>query len=78
VLDDYFDRLARGMGMILNILDPDCFVLGGGMSNIPEIYERVPLLIPNYTFGKHATVPMYSAKWGDSSGVRGAAFLGDS
>ena len=78
VLDDYLDRLARGISMIVNILDPDCFVLGGGMSNIPEIYERVPLLIPNYTFGKQATVPMYPAKWGDSSGVRGAAFLGES
>ncbi len=78
VLDDYLDRLARGMAMIVNILDPHCFVLGGGMSNIPEIYERVPLLIPNYTFGKVAEVRMSPAKWGDSSGVRGAAFLGES
>lgn len=78
VLDDFFDRLARGMAMIVNILDPHCFVLGGGMSNIPEIYERVPMLIPNYTFGKVATVRMSPAKWGDSSGVRGAAFLGES
>lgn len=77
-LDDYFDRLARGMAMIVNILDPDGFVLGGGMSNIPEIYERVPKLILNYTFGKDVTVRMSPAKWGDSSGVRGAAFLGES
>ena len=73
--DDYLDRLARGMAMLVNIIDPDCFVLGGGMSNIPEIYARVPEIIPCYTFGRVPRVRMVPAKWGDSSGVRGAALL---
>ncbi len=74
-LDDYIDRLGRAMAVIANILDPDCFVMGGGMSNVTELYDRLPGVIDRYTFSDGWTAKIAPAKWGDSSGVRGAAHL---
>ncbi len=74
-LQRYEHRLARSMATLANILDPDVFVLGGGMSNLPQIYETLPRLVPNWTLGGEFTTPIRPAKHGDSSGVRGAAWL---
>jgi fructokinase len=71
----YADRLARALAMIVNILDPDCFVLGGGMSNVDELYDRLPDLVPRHTFSDLWSARIVPAQWGDSSGVRGAARL---
>lgn len=69
------DRLARGLTVILNILDPDVIVLGGGVSRISRLYETVPRLIPRYAFSDQIDTPLRPAKHGDASGVRGAAWL---
>jgi fructokinase len=74
-LDDYIDRLGRGMAVIVNILDPDCFVMGGGMSNVTELYAALPAVIDRHTFSDGWEAKIVPAKWGDSSGVRGAAHL---
>jgi fructokinase len=74
-LDDYVDRLARGLAVIGDILDPDVIVLGGGMSNVEALYERAPEAIGRYTFSDVFTTPVVKAIHGDSSGVRGAAWL---
>jgi len=71
----YLDRLARGLAMIVNLVDPEVFVFGGGMSNVPEIYERLPQRIRERVFGDAWEAPLVPARWGDSSGVRGAARL---
>jgi len=71
----YEDRLARALAVVVNILDPDCIVLGGGVSNIDRLYREVPRLLPKYVFSDVATTPIVKAKHGDSSGVRGAAWL---
>ena len=75
VLDTYLDQLARGLAGVINLLDPDVIVLGGGASNIAEIYTAVPLLLPRYVFGGECDTPVVQAVHGDSSGVRGAAWL---
>jgi fructokinase len=74
-LGAYVDRLARALALVANILDPDCFVLGGGMSNVGELYDRLPGLVSRHTFSDQWSAPIVPAKWGDSSGVRGAARL---
>jgi fructokinase len=74
-LDAYADRLARALAMIANIIDPDCFVLGGGMSNVDELYDRLPALVGRHTFSDQWNARIVQAQWGDSSGVRGAARL---
>ncbi|HWI85817.1 MAG TPA: ROK family protein [Sphingomonas sp.] len=74
-LDDYIDRLGRGMAIIANIVDPDCFVVGGGMSNVTEIYDRLPAVISRHAFSDGWSGRIVPARWGDSSGVRGAAQL---
>jgi fructokinase len=74
-LDTYIDRLGRGLAVIANIADPDCFVFGGGMSNVTELYERLPAVIDRYAFSDGWASRLVPAKWGDSSGVRGAAHL---
>ncbi|WP_229664680.1 ROK family protein [Sphingomonas metalli] len=74
-LDVYIDRLGRAMAMIANIVDPDVFVMGGGMSNVAELYARLPAVIDRYSFGGDWAGRIVAAKWGDSSGVRGAARL---
>ncbi|MES2675010.1 MAG: ROK family protein [Pseudomonadota bacterium] len=75
VMDVYFDQLARGLAAIINIMDPDIIVLGGGASNIADIYTAVPKLLGNYVFGRECDTPIVPAIHGDSSGVRGAAWL---
>lgn len=74
-LQRYLDRLARGLAHVIDILDPDVIVLGGGMSNVAALYQRVPELLPRYVFGAEADTPIRPARHGDSSGVRGAAWL---
>lgn len=74
-LDQYVDRLARGLAMVCNLLDPDVIVLGGGMCNVHELYERLPVAISAYVFSDIFETPIRPAVHGDSSGVRGAAWL---
>lgn len=74
-LERYANRLARALAHVVNLLDPDVIVLGGGMSNVDELYEMVPPQLPNYVFGGEADTPVVRSKHGDSSGVRGAAWL---
>ncbi len=69
------DRVARGLGVIVTLLDPDVIVLGGGASNMPHLYAEVPRLLGKYAFGGKADTPIRQAAHGDSSGVRGAAWL---
>jgi len=71
----YVDRLARGLATIVNTLDPDIFVIGGGMSNIDELYVELPGKIALYTFSPVFYTPVCKSLHGDSSGVRGAAWL---
>jgi fructokinase len=71
----YADRLARGLAHACNILDPDAIVLGGGLSNMEAPYDLVPELIPKYIFSDSFDTPIRRALHGDSSGVRGAAWL---
>lgn len=75
ILATYFDQLARGLATIINTIDPDVIVLGGGASNIAAIYSEVPKLLPLYVFGRECDTPIVQAVHGDSSGVRGAAWL---
>lgn len=74
-LDDHADRLARGLAVIVNILDPDAIVLGGGLSNLPHLYDIVPTLLRRYVFSDVIDTPILKNRHGDSSGVRGAAWL---
>ena len=74
-LADYIDRLARGLAVIADILDPDLIVLGGGLSNVGLLYDRLPAAIGSYAFSDAFTTPVRKAVHGDSSGVRGAAWL---
>ena len=74
-LDRYTNRLARALAMVANIVDPDVFVLAGGMSNVAELYGRLPEMVRAYSFGKHCHARVEPARWGDASGVRGAARL---
>ena len=71
----YEDRLARGLAAVVNLLDPDAIVLGGGMSNLQRLYENLPKLMRGYVFGGECATPVLRAMHGDSSGVRGAAWL---
>jgi fructokinase len=75
VFDRYLDRLARGLSQVVNALDPDVFVLGGGMSNVDELYDELPARLGSYTFSPCFYTPVVRAAHGDSSGVRGAAWL---
>lgn len=75
IVDRLEDRLARGLAAIINILDPDAFVLGGGLSLTRHLYESLPKRLPAYVFGGEADTPILQARFGDSSGVRGAAWL---
>lgn len=72
---DYVDRVARAFAVTINILDPDAIVLGGGVSNVDEIYEDLPERLSAYVFSDVVATPVRKAKHGDSSGVRGAAWL---
>jgi fructokinase len=69
------DRLARALAHVINLLDPDCIVLAGGLSNMPHLYEDVPKLWRRWVFSDSVTTPLLRAVHGDSSGVLGAARL---
>lgn len=71
----YEDRIARALATVLNILDPDVVVLGGGVSNMKRLYRNVPLLWRAHAFSDRIDTPLRPAAHGDSSGVRGAAWL---
>ena len=71
----YLTHLGKALASVVNILDPDMIVLGGGLSQIKEIYQNVPQIITTYSFTKSAHTPIKKAYHGDSSGVRGAAWL---
>lgn len=71
----YEDRLARGLAHVINILDPDAIVLGGGLSNLARLYEDVPGLWGRYVFSDTVQTRLLPPSFGDSSGVRGAAWL---
>lgn len=74
-LERYSRRLARALAHVINVLDPDVIVLGGGMSNVDELYEMVPPQLAQYVFGGEVRTPVVRSQHGDSSGVRGAAWL---
>jgi len=74
-LERFEDRLTRGLSGVINLLDPDVIVMGGGASQMSRIYKNVPGRLAKYVFGKEADTPLVPAKHGDSSGVRGAAWL---
>ncbi|WP_372965622.1 ROK family protein [Marinobacter sp.] len=76
--NQYVDHLARGLAVVINVLDPDIIVLGGGMSNAEQIYRELPPRLKTYVFGGEFGTPIVKAAHGDSSGVRGAAWLGQS
>jgi fructokinase len=71
----YEERMARALASVINLLDPDVVVLGGGLSNIDRLYDRVPRLWLPHIFSDAVTTRLVRAKHGDSSGVRGAAWL---
>ena len=71
----YQDRLARSLSVVINLLDPDVIVLGGGLSNIVQLYAGLSSLTEIYTFSDGLDTPIVRATHGDSSGVRGAAWL---
>jgi len=74
-LERYVDRMARALAVVLNVLDPDVVVLGGGMSQIARLYDRVPRLWQEWAFSDRVDTPLRPPVHGDSSGVRGAAWL---
>jgi fructokinase len=69
------DRLARGLAQVINVVDPDVMVFGGGLSRVERIYREVSARLPRYVFGGEVTTVLVPARFGDSSGVRGAAWL---
>ena len=75
-LQRYEDRLARGLATVINVLDPATIVLGGGVSNLERLYTSVPLLWQRYVFSDSVRTRLVPPVHGDSSGVRGAAWLG--
>lgn len=74
-LQRYEDRMARSLAHIINVLDPDVIVLGGGMSNVQRLYKNVPAIWGKYVFSDVVLTRLVPPKYGDSSGVRGAAWL---
>jgi fructokinase len=75
-LERYEHRLARALAHVINILDPDAIVLGGGLSNVARWYDRVPRLWSRWVFADRVDTPLLPNRHGDASGVRGAACLG--
>jgi fructokinase len=76
-LSRYEARLARALASVINVLDPDVIVLGGGMSNVERLYTEVPRLWSEHVFSDHVATRLARNAHGDSSGVRGAAWLWD-
>ncbi len=75
VLARYEHRLARALAGVINLIDPDVIVLGGGLSNLDRLYDSVPRLWQEFVFSDTVTTPLVANRHGDSSGVRGAAWL---
>ena len=73
--DRYIDRVARGLATVVMSLDPDVFVMGGGMSNVDELYTDLPPALAKRTFSTVFHTPILRNLHGDASGVRGAAWL---
>ena len=73
--DHFIQALARSVASLINVLDPDVIVLGGGLSNIDRLYLDLPQALTPYLFSDRCITPMVPARYGDSSGVRGAAWL---
>lgn len=71
----YADRLARALAHVINVFDPEVIVLGGGVSNVARLYVDVPARLPAWVFSDHVATRLSKAVHGDSSGVRGAAWL---
>ena len=71
----YEDRMARLIAVMIGIFDPEAIILGGGMSNVPRLYKNISVLIPKYTFSNQVKTKILKNVHGDSSGVRGAAWL---
>jgi fructokinase len=76
-IGSYEQRLARALASVINVLDPDVIVLGGGMSNVGRLYTEVPRLWSKHVFSDHVATRLVRNAHGDSSGVRGAAWLWD-
>jgi fructokinase len=74
-LQRYEQRLARGLASLINVLDPTVVVLGGGLSRMQRLYRNVPRLWERYIFSDHVSTRLLPPRHGDSSGVRGAAWL---
>jgi fructokinase len=75
VLEDFYDRFARSIATLVNILDPDAIVIGGGLSNIDALYSELPPRVARYAFNPEGPSNILKNVHGDSSGVRGAAWL---
>ncbi|HEX4292878.1 MAG TPA: ROK family protein [Rhizomicrobium sp.] len=75
VMEDFYDRFARSLAGIVNILDPDAIVIGGGLSNIDTLYNELPPRVEAYAFTPEGPSRIVKNRHGDSSGVRGAAWL---
>lgn len=75
ILTSYEENMAKALAHVINILDPDCIVLGGGMSNIHRLYKNVPQKWGNYVFSDSVSTELLPPRFGDASGVRGAARL---
>jgi len=76
-IERYWDRLARALSHVVNLLDPDVIVIGGGLSSLERLYASVPRLLPRYVYSHDVDTPVVRAAHGDASGVRGAAMLWD-
>lgn len=74
-LKRYERNLARGLSTVINIVDPAAIILGGGLSNLARLYDNVPKLLPDYVFSDTVRTLLLAPEHGDSSGVRGAAWL---
>jgi len=74
-LQRYCDQLARALASVINVIDPEVIVLGGGLSNMPALYREVPRLLGRHVFSDRVNTRLVQARHGDSSGVRGAAWL---
>ena len=74
-LERHASRLARGLAHVVNIFDPEVIVLGGGLSKLEHLYAQVPRLAAPYVFAEPARLDIRPPRWGDASGVRGAAWL---
>ena len=75
IMDRYHNMLALALSTVINILDPEKIVLGGGLSNITSLYSEMPRYLGRYVFSDRVDTEIVKARHGDSSGVRGAAWL---